>query len=160
MSEQKSPETTSAQNDLKIINNTSNSASRLYRSNNCHINLLSRQKGIPHSSNVWPTNTPMLNPVKPKSKEDVWPPNRQMLEIIEQVIRSNSTCLEKPEFCFEMTLEVAKKNFLTLKRHNLNLGAAIQAQSKFPVGYSILETISPSYAPQKSPPLGINEGYP
>ncbi len=41
ISEQKSPETMSAQNNLKMINNTSNNASRLYRSNNCHINPLS-----------------------------------------------------------------------------------------------------------------------
>jgi hypothetical protein len=34
----------------------------------------------------------------------------------------------------EMTLEAAKKNFLTLKYHNFNLGIAIQAQSKSPVG--------------------------
>ncbi len=34
-----------------------------------------------------------------------------------------------------MLLEAAEKNFLTLKCHNLDLGAAIQAQSKSPVGY-------------------------
>jgi hypothetical protein len=77
----------------------------------------------------------MLDPVKLRSKENVWPPNRQMLEIIEQIIHSNSPCPEKPEFCFEMKLEAVKKNFLTLKRHNLDLGAAVQAQSKSPVGY-------------------------
>ena len=30
---------------------------------------------------------------------------------------------------------MAKKNFLSLKRHNFDIGAAIQAQSKSPVGY-------------------------
>jgi hypothetical protein len=54
---------------------------------------------------------------------------------IEQIICSNSPCPEKPEFCFEMMLEAAEKNFPTLKCHNLDLGAAIQAQSKSPVGY-------------------------
>ncbi len=34
-----------------------------------------------------------------------------------------------------MRLEADKKNFLTLKCHNLDLGAAIQAQSKSLVGY-------------------------
>jgi hypothetical protein len=53
-----------------------------------------------------------------------------MLEIIEQIICSNSPCPRKPEFCFEMALVAAEKNFLTLKCHNLDLGTAIQAQSK------------------------------
>jgi hypothetical protein len=40
-SEQKSPETTSAQNAVKMINNASNNASRSYRSNNYYINPVS-----------------------------------------------------------------------------------------------------------------------
>ncbi len=80
-------------------------ATRSCRSNKCHIDPLSQQSSIPHLSNVWPTGTPMLDSVKPKSKEkNVWPPNRHMLKIIEQIIRSDSPSPKKQEYYFEMTL--------------------------------------------------------
>jgi hypothetical protein len=58
-----------------------------------------------------------------------------MLQIIKQILESKSPCPTKPEFCFEMTLEAAEKNFLVLKHHSFDLGKAIKAQSNSPVGY-------------------------
>jgi hypothetical protein len=60
---------------------------------------------------------------------------RSMLKIIQQIIGSESLCPNKLEFCFEITLEAAERNFLVLKCHNFKLGTAIEAQSKSPVGY-------------------------
>ncbi len=59
-----------------------------------------------------------------------------MLTMIKAIIESESSCPAKPEFCFEMTLEAAEKNFMVLKCHNFELGKAIKVQSKSPVGYS------------------------
>ncbi len=65
----------------------------------------------------------------------MWPKNAKMLTIIKAIIESESPCPAKPEFCLEMPLEAAEKNFMVLKRHNFKLGKAIEAQSKSPVGY-------------------------
>ena len=61
-----------------------------------------------------------------------------MLKTIKSILTHESHCLKAPEFCFEMTLEVAEKNFLVLKRHDFDLGKAITAQLNSPVGYSPL----------------------
>ena len=55
--------------------------------------------------------------------------------MIESILASESPCPDAPDFCFEMTLEAAEKNFLVLKRHGFNLSKAIEAQSNTPVGY-------------------------
>jgi hypothetical protein len=43
--------------------------------------------------------------------------------------------LQQPEFFFELMPEAAEKNFLVLKRHNLDLGQVIAAQQDSPFGY-------------------------
>jgi hypothetical protein len=55
--------------------------------------------------------------------------------MIESILASKSPCPDAPDFCFEMTLEAAEKNFLVLKRHGFDLSKAIKAQSNTPVGY-------------------------
>jgi hypothetical protein len=78
---------------------------------------------------------PSLPILETRTKTNVWPTNAAMLKIIEQIMGSESPCPNKPEFCFEMRLEAAEKNFLVLKRHNFKLGMAIEAQPNSPVGY-------------------------
>ncbi len=42
---------------------------------------------------------------------------------------------QQPEFFFELMPEAAKKNFLVLKQHNMDLGQAIAAQQDLPLRY-------------------------
>ena len=42
---------------------------------------------------------------------------------------------ERPEFLFEMTKEAAQKNFEILCKYGCDLGTAIMAQNKSPIGY-------------------------
>ena len=94
-----------------------------------------------HLNNTGPTRSEQfeqsttLSVLETRPTTNVWPANSAMLQIIEQILESKSPCLTKPEFCFEMTLEAAEKNFLVLNRHSFNLGKAIKAQSNSPVGY-------------------------
>jgi hypothetical protein len=94
-----------------------------------------------HLDNIGPTRseqfkqstTPSVLETRPTT--NVWPANSAMLQIIKQMLESESPCLTKPKFCFEMTLEAAEKNFLVLKCHSFDLGKAIKAQLNSPVGY-------------------------
>jgi hypothetical protein len=70
-----------------------------------------------------------------KMRTTVWPANSIIIQMIESILASESPCPDAPDFCFEMTLEAAEKNFLVLKRHGFNLSKAIEAQSNTPVGY-------------------------
>lgn len=69
------------------------------------------------------------------TRTTVWPDDLTMIEMIKSILSSDSPCPDAPEFCFEMTLEAAEKNFLVLKRHGFDLGKAIDAQATSPVGY-------------------------
>ena len=69
------------------------------------------------------------------TRSTVWPSDSTMIRTIKSILASNSPCPDAPEFCFEMTLEAAEKNFLVLKRHDFDLGKAIEAQATSPVGY-------------------------
>ena len=69
------------------------------------------------------------------TRTTVWPDDSNMIKMIESILASESPCPDAPDFCFEMTLEAAEKNFLVLKHHDFDLGKAIEAQSTSPVGY-------------------------
>ena len=81
---------------------------------------------------MWPANPTVL---ETRTDTKVWPADSIMLKTIESILTHESHCLEAPEFCFEMTLEAAEKNFLVLKRHGFDLSKAIKDQSNTPVGY-------------------------
>ena len=70
-----------------------------------------------------------------KTRTTVWPTNSIMIQMIKSILVSKSNCLDAPDFCFEMTLEAAEKNFLVLKSHGFDLSKAIKAQWNTPVGY-------------------------
>jgi hypothetical protein len=88
-----------------------------------------------HLNNTGPTRSEQfeqsttLSVLKTRPTTNVWPANSAMLQITKQILESKSPCPTKPEFCFEMMLEAAEKNFLILKRHSFDLGKAIKAQS-------------------------------
>jgi hypothetical protein len=60
---------------------------------------------------------------------------------IKEVISEESPILNKPEFVFELTREAALKNYLVLKKYNLHLGKALEAQKTH------LSRMAPSSAP-------------
>jgi hypothetical protein len=41
----------------------------------------------------------------------------------------------KPEFSFELTSEAAQRNYLILKKYNLDLKAALNVNSSLPLGH-------------------------
>ncbi len=94
-----------------------------------------------HLDNTGPTRSEQFEQsttllvLKTRLTTNARPANSAMLQIIKQILKSKSPCSTKPEFCFEMTLEAAEKNFLVLKCHSFDLGKAIKAQSNSPVGY-------------------------
>jgi hypothetical protein len=94
-----------------------------------------------HLYNTGPTRSEQfkqsttLSVLEMRPTTNVWPANSAMLQIIKQILESKSPCPTKPEFCFEMALEAAEKNFLVLKRHSFDLGKAIKAQLNPLVGY-------------------------
>jgi hypothetical protein len=63
----------------------------------------------------------------------IWPKN--MMETIEHIIKSMSRCPKSPLFKFEMNVEAAESNFHILRRFNFDLGKAIEAQARLPIGY-------------------------
>jgi hypothetical protein len=60
-----------------------------------------------------------------------------MMSIILSIIKSYSPCPECLLFNFKMNSEAAEKNFLVLKSFDFNIGRAIEAQAKSPVGYGL-----------------------
>ena len=64
---------------------------------------------------------------------NIWPEYAKMIKIFKAIIKSESICPDKPDFSFKMTMEVAEKSFLILKRNNFDLEATI----KSPVGYGL-----------------------
>ncbi len=58
-----------------------------------------------------------------------------MVGAIKEVISEESPALNKPEFAFELTREAALKNYLVLKKYNLHLGKALEAQKDTPLAY-------------------------
>ena len=89
-----------------------------------------------HESTTPPSDS-MPEPADSTKEADAstkfWPSN--LLDILEEVVKEQYQAMETPNFCFEMTQEAALKNFCVLKKYSLNLGDAIEAQSKSPVGY-------------------------
>jgi hypothetical protein len=67
------------------------------------------------------TGSPQLLEESQES-ENVWPSNKLMMKIIEQILQSNSLCPDQPEFSFN---KAAEKNFLILRCYNFDLGAAV-----------------------------------
>ncbi len=63
----------------------------------------------------------------------IWPKN--MMEIIEYIVKSTSGCPELPLFKFKMNREAAESNFHILWSYNFNLGTALEAQVKSPMEY-------------------------
>ena len=63
----------------------------------------------------------------------VWP-NDLMMAICE-VVETPYQKPDRPLFSFKMDKESAAKNFYVLKRFNMNLGSAIEAQRCLPLGY-------------------------
>ncbi len=59
-----------------------------------------------------------------------------MSDIIKEIIGQQNPCPKKPLFCFKMTIEAAKKNFMVLKSHQISLEKVIEAQAGSPVEYS------------------------
>ena len=57
------------------------------------------------------------------------------MEAIKAVISTPSVTPAKPEFAFEMTEEAAQKNFCILNKYGRDLGRALAAQHKSPLGY-------------------------
>ncbi len=55
--------------------------------------------------------------------------------IIMFILKYHSSCPERPLFNFEMKLEAAEKFFMILKSFDFNIGRAIEAQAKSPMGY-------------------------
>jgi hypothetical protein len=58
-----------------------------------------------------------------------------IMEIIENIVKLMSTCPKSPLFKFEMNGEAAELNFQVLRRFNFDLGKAIEAQARSPMGY-------------------------
>ncbi len=63
----------------------------------------------------------------------IWPAN--MMSIILSIVKSHSPCPECPLFNFKMNSEAAEKIFMILKSFDFNIGRAIEAQAKSPMGY-------------------------
>jgi hypothetical protein len=63
----------------------------------------------------------------------VFPSN--LINIIQSIQATMCPQPQQPEFFFELTPEAAEKNFLVVKRHNMDLGQAITAQKDSPLGY-------------------------
>ena len=72
-------------------------------------------------------------PTGPKEPQNCWPSN--LIETIKQVVSFKCPKPKRQEFQFELTEEAALKNFLVLKKYNFDLGAALKAQIKSPLGY-------------------------
>jgi hypothetical protein len=62
-----------------------------------------------------------------------FPPD--LVDIIQSIQKTACTRLQQPDFFFELTSESAKKNFLVLIQHNMDLGKVITAQLDSPLGY-------------------------
>ncbi len=58
-----------------------------------------------------------------------------MMSIISSIVKSHSPLPECPLFNFEMNSEAAKKKIMILKSFDFNIGRAIEAQAKSPMGY-------------------------
>ena len=58
-----------------------------------------------------------------------------MIGAVKEVISEGCPTLQKPEFTFELTREAALKNYLVLKKYNLHLGNALEAQKNTPLKY-------------------------
>ncbi len=63
----------------------------------------------------------------------IWPKN--MMETIEHIVKSMSRCPKLPLFKFEMNGEAAESNFHIFWRFHFDLGKAIKAQARLPIGY-------------------------
>jgi hypothetical protein len=63
----------------------------------------------------------------------IWPKN--MMETIEHIVKSTSRCLKSLLFKFKMNREAVESNFHILWRFNFDLGKAIEAQARSPVGF-------------------------
>ena len=58
-----------------------------------------------------------------------------MLEVIETIVSKECFKPQKPEFEFKLTKEAAAKNWLVLKKYNLSISQAIEAQNQTPLRY-------------------------
>ena len=57
------------------------------------------------------------------------------MEVIEGIVKSDCFKPSKPEFDFKLTSEAAAKNWLVLKKYNLNVKDALEAQKSTPLQY-------------------------
>ena len=58
-----------------------------------------------------------------------------VIDVIKDILSYESSCPAKPKFMFELSEEATMKNYLVMKQAKLDLGKAIEAQSKSPLGY-------------------------
>ena len=63
----------------------------------------------------------------------IWPKN--MMEIIEVIVKLPNTCTEAPLFKFKMIREAAESNFHALRKFNFDLEKELAAQVGSQVGY-------------------------
>ena len=54
---------------------------------------------------------------------------RDFIKEISQLVSTPRVAPKKPAFCFKMNIESSQNNFLFMKKHNLSLTKALQAQS-------------------------------
>ncbi len=59
----------------------------------------------------------------------------ELMSIINEIRGQPIPVPTEPEFFFNMTQEAAVKNFLVFKRYSFDLGRAIEAQKRSPIGY-------------------------
>lgn len=76
-----------------------------------------------------------LNMNLPGLSSQEWPSD--LVKKVKSVLETNekSRALSKPMFKFELTKETALKNFLVMRKHNLSLKDALEAQKNLPLAY-------------------------
>ena len=86
---------------------------------------------------ILPDKVPRSDPFHINShgltRKAAWPEDLQ--KAIKDVLKTQCVKPESPEFKFEMTMEAAEKNFCVLSKYKKDLGKAIKAQQKSPLGY-------------------------
>ena len=79
--------------------------------------------GSPSTSHVTPTPEP----------KHFWP--RNIVPIIKAIQSTDCPCPSPPLFKFELTKEVAARNFCILTKFNMSIEKALEAQASSPLGY-------------------------
>ncbi len=59
------------------------------------------------------------------------------MDIIKSIVNLESPRPTKPLFAFTLDSEAVEKNYLVLKKLNLDIGLALKAQSSSPLGYGL-----------------------